>query len=247
VRVPSHVDYALRYPVGEAGGSPLPLTLLISGSAQVKPERLRAIETGARWQLWKKAALEIAAFQSSYAGLNAYQTPFALTPQAIGATLREGAGSIPVTSFSGRDAIARGGEITVHYDLTRGWRLLGSYSAAIQKSHLRPGSDPATTLDEDNSYPKHMAQFRSSWDLGRRWMLDAEVFKTGALQQAGRVVLPAFTRVDFRVERKLGERSGIYVNGQNLLRPSQQEFFGSTLYPAGRIGRSIAVGLRWER
>ena len=148
---------------------------------------------------------------------------------------------------NGRNAITRGGEISIHYDVNRRGRLVASYSGAFLTLGLPPGFSTDTLLDVAPYYPRHMAQVRSSWDLGRRWMLDAEAYRTGALHEAGRAVLAGFTRVDFRIERKLGERSGIYLNGQNLLHASQQEFFGNNLYVPGRISRSIAVGFRWER
>ncbi|MBK5294378.1 MAG: TonB-dependent receptor [Acidobacteriia bacterium] len=247
VRVPSHADYALRYPLGEAEGALLPVALLISGSEQAQPERLRAIEAGFRWQLWKRAALELSAFRNSFQGLHAYQTPFALTPQNFGAALRQGATSIPATQINGSDAVTGGGEISVHYDVTGSWRLLGSYSTALQTSRLRPSFNPETILPVTQYYPAHMAQFRSSWDLGRRWMVDAEVYRTGALKHNGEDSMPGRTRADIRLERKLGERSGIYVNGQNLLHRSQAEFVGNLFFPAGSVGRSISVGLRWEQ
>ncbi len=248
VRVPSHVDYALRYPLGEAQGNLLPIPLLISGSEQVKPERLRAIEAGFRWQPGKRAALEFSAFQNSFHGLDAYQTPFALTPQNIGEALQKGATSIPATVINGSDAVVRGGEISVHYDVTRGWRLLGSYSLALQTSRLRPELSPETNVNANQPYyPAHMAQVRSSWDLGSHWMLDAEVYRTGALKHNGEDAMPGWTRADIRLERKVGERAGVYVAGQNLLRPRQAEFIGNSSYPGGTIGRSIMVGLRWEQ
>lgn len=124
---------------------------------------------------------------------------------------------------------------------------MGSYSTALQTSRLRPGFNPETIFPVTQYYPAHMAQFRSSWDLGRRWMLDAEVYRTGALKHNGEDSMPGWTRADIRLERRLGERSGIYVNGQNLLHRSQAEFVGNLFFPAGSIGRSISVGLRWEQ
>ncbi len=247
VRVPSHVDYAVRFPIGASEGNLLPIPLLISGSNQVKPERLRALEVGFRWQLWKRAAVEVSGFQNSFRGLSAYQAAFALNPQNIVGALLQGATAIPARQVNGRDATIRGAELSVHLDVTRGWRLVGAYSTATQGQRLRPGFPPETTLTVDAYYPGHMAQLRSSWDLGRRWLLDAEVYRTGTLRNFGEKGMPAWTGTDVRLERKLGERASVYVNGQNLLHRRHAEFTSDLFYAAGNIGRSISVGLRWEQ
>lgn len=247
VRVPSHVDYAVRFPIGAAEGNLLPIPLLISGSSQVKPERLRAVELGFRWQLWKRAAVEVSGFQNSFRGLSAYQAAFALTPGNIVGALMQGASSIPAKQVNGRNGTIRGGEAVVHVDVTGGWRLLGSYSTATQSRKLRPGFGSDTTLDVDTYYPGHMAQVRSSWDLGRRWLLDAEIYRTGALANFGEKGMPGWTRTDVRLERKFGEHSRVYVNGQNFLHRGHGEYTSDLFYAAGSIGRSLSVGMRWEQ
>jgi outer membrane receptor protein involved in Fe transport len=253
VRVPAHSDYATRYPLTVARDIPLPFTLLLSGNEQVQPEGVRAIEGGARVRILRKSVVEAAVFHNSYRRLHSYQTPFPLNPSALARLLRPGGTNpatpptIPALLANSQEGASRGGEASIHYDVSRSWRLVAIYSGAFQNIHVRPGFDPAALLDMPRYYPNHMAQVRSSWELGRRWMLDTEFYRVGALRDAGGVRLPAFTRADFRLERKLGESSGIYLNGQNVLRPRQQEFFGSAPFPAGAIGRSIAVGFRWER
>lgn len=247
VRVPSHVDYAVRFPIGALGGNPLPIPLVFTGSSRVKPERLRAVELGFRWQLWKRAAVEVSGFQNSFRALSSYQTLFALDPENIVGALRQGTTSIPAVQVNGREATIRGGEVSVHLDVTRGWRLVGAYGTAVQGRRLRPGFSPETTLDVDAFYPGQMAQVRSSWDLGRKWLLDAEVYYTGVLRNFGQRGMPAWTRADLRLERKLNERASIYLNGQNLLHPKHAEFTSDFFYATGSIGRSVSVGLRWEQ
>ncbi len=255
VRAPAHTDYALRYQLGAFQGISLPVTLEISGSEKIRPEGLRAVEAGTRWQLWRKALIEVALYHNSYTRLNdTYQTPFLLDPRSLARFFPVPGGgtptappSIPLFLVNGRDATARGGEIEAHCDVHRRWRLAASYSAAFLSRRLRGGFDGGTTVNVSTYYPKHMAQVRSSWELGSHWSLDAEVFRTGALQREGSTFVGGFTRVDFRLERKLGERTSISLGGQNLLRRWQAEFPQEQIFPGGRIGRSITVGARWER
>ncbi len=251
VRTPAHYDYSLRYPVSSLSGVALPVLLQFTGSETIRPETLRGFEVGARWQVSRKTVVEAAAYHNSYARLNdTYQAPFPLNPSAFAGGATSPAGSaiptIPLILVNGRDATTRGGEIVAHYDVHRRLRVTASYSATFFSAHLRPGLDPASIVVVGTYYPKHMAQARASWDLSSRWLFDAEVFRTASLTSDGLPVVAGFTRVDFRLERKLSERLAISVNGKNLLRPWQKEFVGVALYPGANIGRSFTVGLRWE-
>ncbi|MBM3811457.1 MAG: TonB-dependent receptor [Acidimicrobiia bacterium] len=247
VRVPSHVDYALRYPLGASSGNLIPVPLLISGSEQVQPEKLRAVEAGARWQLGKRAAVEVTAFHNRFRGLSEYQTPFPLTAQNFGAALQRGQRSIPATIVNSRNAVLRGGEIVAQYDVMRSWRMAGSYSTAMRNSRLRPGYSAERILRQSPHYPAHMGQIRSSFDLRRRWLLDLEVYRTGELKHDGAKAAAGWTRTDLRLERRIGEQAGIFLNAQNLLHANHAEFAGEFSYADGKIGRSISIGLRWGR
>jgi outer membrane receptor protein involved in Fe transport len=227
--------------------------LMLTGNAQLQPERVRAVEAGARMRLWKKSVLELAAFHNSYKSLHCYQVPFPLNEESLRRFL-SGAGrnpgtpsTIPATLVNCQEGAFRGGEASIYYDVHRNWRLTGSYSGVFGDLRNMRALESPTMPRLNRAYPKHMLQLRSSWDLARRWTLDVEVYRTAMLADGGLPPSPAFTRADVRIERKLGESSGIYVNGQNLLRPRQQEFAGNVVFPAGTIGRSIAVGFRWER
>lgn len=246
VRVPSHLDYALRYPLMELQGVQMPLPILFQGSRNSRPERLFSVEAGARWQLWRRASVEVSAFHSGFTGLNAFQMAEPPTPERIALAILAGRTELTATRVNGLNAASRGGEALIHYDVARRWRILASYSAAQSSLTLRPGFTRESTFDLDQYYPKHMGQVRSSWELGR-WSMDAAVYRTGSLRSAGRELLGAYTRADLRIERKLGERFAVFASGRNLLRPWQQEYFNEVLIPPGEIGRNISFGIRWEQ
>jgi len=249
VRAPSHVDYALRFPLGAIANQPLPFTINFLGNGKARPESLRGVEVGTRIQLSSKTLLDVSAYRNSYSRLNdTYQIPLALDPQSLGAVLALGVPfSIPATEVNGRDITARGGEIEIHHDLRRWWRLTGSYSGAFLSTRIRPEFDPARIIPLTNFYPKHMAQIRSSWDLGRRWLADLEIYRTAALVDSGLSHQTAFTRADARLEFKLTDSASLSLQGRHLLRPWQTEYPGELLYPNRSIGRSFTLGLRWVR
>ncbi len=196
-----------------------------------------------------RTLIDVSLYRNSYTRLNdTYQVPFSLDPATIGAVLASGAPlSVSATQVNGRDISARGGEIEIHHELHRTWRLTASYSGAFLSTRIRPEFDPARILDLTSFYPKHMAQLRSSWDLSRRWLADLEIYRTAALVDASQSHQPAFTRADARLEYKLTERASLSLQGRHLLRPWQTEYPGESLYPNRSIGRSITLGLRWVR
>jgi len=125
--------------------------------------------------------------------------------------------------------------------------MAGSYSTAMRNSRLRPGYSAERILRQSPHYPAHMGQIRSSFDLRRRWLLDLEVYRTGELKHDGAKAAAGWTRTDLRLERRIGEQAGIFLNAQNLLHANHAEFAGEFSYADGKIGRSISIGLRWGR
>ncbi|MBM3724992.1 MAG: TonB-dependent receptor [Acidobacteria bacterium] len=253
VRAPAHTDYALRYLLGgpATGG----LLSTVSGNPSIRPERMRALEVGGRWQMNRRSLIEVALFHNRYDRLNgAYQAPFPLDRESVFRMIMSGAlgnpsalSPIPLVQVNGMTGTARGGEVSVHYDLSSRWRVSGSYGGAFLKTGLAKGIDRRRLTDLQTYYPDHQWQVRSFSDLGRRWSLDVEIARVGHIRHAGQLVVPGFTRADLRIERKLGAHTSLIANGANLLRPWQFEYPGETLYTGGLIGRSLSIGVRWER
>ena len=75
--------------------------------------------------------------------------------------------------------------------------------------------DPATTFATLSYFPKHQTQIRSSWELTRRWSAELVVQWTGALEAPNLSPVPGWTRADFRLARKLGERCEVSLDGKN--------------------------------
>jgi iron complex outermembrane recepter protein len=246
VRVPSAVDHAVRYPRDSLGTTQVPIPLLFMGEEAIRPERLHALETGSRWQLCRRGSIELSLFYNRFLGLHAFQTQVPMTPEGIGGALFSGLRIITGKFVNGLNARSRGGEVNLHFDVTRKWRILGSYSTALRAMSLSNGYQPRDTFEVDLYYPRQMVQVRSSWEFGR-WSVDAEAYRVDKLTEPGKIVLPAYTRVDLRLERKINDHVSMHLTGRNLLRPHQQEYITDVLFGAGRIGRSVSIGVRWER
>jgi iron complex outermembrane receptor protein len=252
VRTPSHADYALRFPSRVFQSQILPVTLLLSGNSVLRPEKLTAFDVGARWQASRKAALEIAGFYYFYKDGNGYHSPVALDAQGLyGVLLASGALTgasppvIPVSAANNYAGRNRGGEVTLYYDLLPNFRLAASYSALFEKQYLRPGLSPMENFSVPYYSPHHRVQMRGSWEPGRNWTLDAAISRQSRLPSNISPV-NAFTRVDLRVARKLGESFETFASGQDLLSSRRREFISDSLYPDGELKRSIQIGFTWR-
>jgi outer membrane receptor protein involved in Fe transport len=239
VRIPSHVDYTVRFPF-EISGSPLPVELM--GSDDFQPEVLNAVEVGGRFRIGKSWALDLTAFRHRYVGLYSFSIPYSSTgfPAIIAGI--SGAPAIPAITSNAMDGVNRGVEGVVHYDVRPGWQVSGSYSNLFAATSFRPGFNALNSFALESYTPKHQWQIHSSWTLHRNWNVDAALYRVGSLPGG---VQPAHSRADLRVGRRFGEMGEVFISGQNLLRPYERELAGEIIYTPGLVRRSIDVGFRW--
>lgn len=239
VRTAAHTDYAIRVSLLIPG---VALPIDVRGNEQFQPEVLNAFEAGARFQVHRKLGIDIAAFRHAYDGLYAYRLG---APTLAGGSVYPGLPAlvIPAITANGLDGTNQGVEVALHYDIRRGLDVSGSYSSLFVSTTYRPGLSAANTFTFADNTPEHQFQVRSSWDFARKWKADAALYWTGSLPGGA---LPAYSRLNCRIARSIGEFAEFSVSGENLLRPYQQEFAGNVFYPAGLVPRSVDVGLRWN-
>jgi iron complex outermembrane recepter protein len=240
VRTPCHVDYAVRTPMALPG---LPVVLMLQGNSAFRPELMNGFEAGARHQIRRRVALDIAAFRHRYAGLQGYTVPVGPDGRSP-VSLLPGSNllAIPLTNANAFDGVNQGVELTVQWELRKGVDVTASYSSLFSSSSLRPGFNPASTVAIAYYTPKHMWQIRPHWEFARWWSADLALYRA---QNFPGGVLGNASRLDLRLARRLGEYTEVSVSGQNLLRPYTQEMVGTVLYPGGLVPRSVEVGLHW--
>ncbi|MBS1875428.1 MAG: TonB-dependent receptor [Acidobacteria bacterium] len=239
VRTPAHTDYAVRFPVVYPGA---PFTIEMSGSPDLKPEVLKAMETGVRLHLGRAWAIDLAGFRHRYTDIDSYQIR-SITAADLAAAAAGLMPTISAWATNSRTGWNTGYEAVAMYQFRPNWQVSGSYSNLIEARRLKPGINPISIVSFGSYSPAHQGQIRSSWDFARRWSSDVTWRRVGELTCGA---LPAHSSVDFRIARRLGESAEFSVSGQNLLRPRQFEFVGSQLYPAGEVRRSIQAAVRWS-
>ncbi len=240
VRIPSHVDYTVRFPFVLAA---LPLPVQLMGSDDYQPEVLNAAEAGGRFRIGRSWAVDLTAFHHRYSGLYSFSVPLSATGFPTLITGITGGPVIPALTSNAMDGRNRGVEGVLHYDVRPGWQISGSYSNLFAATSFRAGFNALNSFALESYTPKHQWQVHSSWTVRRNWNVDAALFRVGSLPGG---VLPAHSRADLRVGRRFGEMGEVFISGQNLLRRYEQELSGELLYSPGLVRRSIDAGFRWN-
>jgi hypothetical protein len=111
--------------------------------------------------------------------------------------------------------------------------------------HLAPTSqDTISVSGAQGSSPVNAAQLRSHLALAHGLAWDASGYFVGRLTDP---IEPSYTRLDTGLSWDLGERIGLSLVGQNLLRGRHQEFVDSTeSAETTLIKRSAYAKVEWR-
>ena len=150
---------------------------------------------------------------------------------------------VPVQFANLLRADATGVEVSAHWDVTTAWQLRGG----VTTFHLAPHPDPASRDDVmavyDGDAPQLQWLVRSLLRIGRT-ECDLLVTHAGRLTN---LAVPAYTRVDVRMERPLWGGMSAAIVGENLSNRLHLEYAPSdTLQMATEVPRSVSVQLRWK-
>jgi iron complex outermembrane receptor protein len=236
-RTPSATDRALTFvtPVQVAG-----MTILggYVGNPDYRHETLVEAELGYRLR-FGAAAVEAALFQGAYRELPTSEPvgPVFVPTPAPGFVM------FANQSANLMSARTRGAEVNASWTPARVWRLTGSYSFLALTPRPDPTSRDTHALLVDGHAPRHQWQVHSLATLTPRLEFDLGVYHAGRLAV---LAVPAYTRLDVRVEYKLSERLALVGLGRNLVDARHPEFSGArSAFVASTIPRSGHLMLRW--
>jgi iron complex outermembrane receptor protein len=237
LRTPSLTDRDFRVNLDVLPGPGLPIVVAFFGSPEYRSEELVQTEAGYRVRIGSAAALDVTAFRGSYDGLSTVEP----LPPVIETT------PAPVHLLAGaafanlRTARASGVELNAHWMPLPRWQIEASYSFL----HLTAEVDPASldTGVTDGNSAAHQWDLRSTVTVRPGVQAGASVSRVGRLN---RLLVPAYTRLDARLEWRLNSRLTAAAVGQNLMTGSHQEFASPLLFLTSGIPRSARLDLRWE-
>jgi iron complex outermembrane receptor protein len=240
VRTPSLDDLGARinYAVfmGDHG---VPVVLGNVGNPNYLTEKLLSTEVGYRVEIATIASVDVTGFRSHYDDLKT------LEPLAPTFVTSPGPPHVSIVSQFGNQlqADTAGIEMAVHVKLTTAWGVDGSYTGFRYTPQLAATSGDTLAARGDAVAPVHQWQLHSAVNVGRT-EFDAAVFRVGALST---LIVPAYIRVDARVERRLSPQWSIEGSVQNLFNDIHPEFGGlGTPVVITSIPRSAALRARFS-
>jgi iron complex outermembrane recepter protein len=240
LRTPSANDLGIRVNyaafIGDRG---TPVLLGFQGNPDYHTEELRETEAGYRVTFGTTTSADVTVFRGHYSHL-VTQEPLAPAFEATPAPhLFVGA---ELANLSSADT--SGVEVAARWMPATFSQIDASYSRLSTTPSLDAAShDQAASLFDGNA-PTEQWQLHSAWWLGRRWQVDGSLFHVGRLRQLD---VPAYTRVDLRLEVKLSKVLTLVAAGQNLLDPAHAEFAnGNTGLTATLVPRTADLRLVWR-
>jgi iron complex outermembrane receptor protein len=241
VRTPSRLDQDVQFAILVQATPPPPIYFEILGNPKLKAERLIAYEAGYRAQINKNVYLDFTAFYNVYNDLQGYGPPFA----AVANTPPPPHLFFVLPYANVVEGHTVGTEIAPNWKITHWWQVRGSYSFLHMQLKDKPGfTDVGNLLSSYmGSSPSSLVGFQSLFNLPKHFELDETYRYSSALPaQAVR----AYSTLDVRLGWHAGEYLDFSVVGQNLLRPSHNEFGGDP-GPLVGIKRGIYGKITWRR
>ncbi|HET9576463.1 MAG TPA: TonB-dependent receptor [Usitatibacter sp.] len=183
-------------------------------------------EIGYRAQLSPSVNVSLTAFHQRYPNLRSAE------PTADGNV-------VFANGFEGRSSGVEGWGT---WRLMPWWRLTGGFTVMTETIRLRSGFTDVGGVTVISNDPRHTAQLRSSWDIGRAWEADLAVRRVGHVPNFD---IPATTVVDSRIAWRITPRVDASLVVQNLLDRDDVEFGAG---PDARVAfrRSYFLRLRWQ-
>lgn len=223
VRTPTRVDTDSRFlPVPASG------FVLIAGNPDFASEDVIATELGYRVQPLGSVFLDVTTFYNRYDHLRTLQaTPPPSAPLVIG---------------NSREAEICGAEISLTFQPTSWWRLIGNFTALHENFRLSPGVVDPTGGSLEANDPAHLASLRSSMDLPGNFTVDAMLRHSSSLTNPH---LDAYTDLDLRLGWQPAGHCHLVLVVQNALHPRHAEFPGAAAPSEVQRGGYVQLTLNY--
>lgn len=243
VRTPSRGELGFESGISVIPLQPMPALVVAYGSPGLQPETANALDAGYRME-FKRFSIDVTGFHYQYQKLRTFGLSL---PQLV-------SGAQPlllVAAYAGNQNVGRseGGEVSALLELTNRSRLTASYSLLSTEVHNNSASGSSLGLLVGAvTSPRH--QWQAAWqaDLPHRVQFDFWAAYVGSATSTavGQNIVPAYTRLDVRLSRKIFERGELQVGAQNLLDARHMEFLAELRTPVSEIRRAFYVRGTWR-
>ena len=225
VRMPSRIDRDFRVPAT----SPF-----IDGGPDFESENVIAYEAGYRARIGSQVLVSLAAFYNRYDDIRSVgPAPGAPAPLYIQNNL---------------EGHTHGLELDSTYEINPGWRVRAGYALLVESIQVKPGRVDLNNGLSETADPRNQFSLRSSWDLPRRFELDAGLRWVDELRVNGGgapASVPAYWEMDVRLAWRPLEDLELSLVGQNILHDHHREY-GAPSPTREEIERSIYAKVAWR-
>jgi iron complex outermembrane recepter protein len=182
--------------------------LVARGNPAFEPERLLAAEAGYRVQPSANVSVDITLFTQRLNGLRSQEAPASAPP-------------IPIVVGNTLNGRATGIELALTVQPMDWWRAHLAYTGqSVSITRDADSRDVGRGTSEAND-PPHQFALRNSFDLPRRFQLDARLRSVAALPNP---VVPRYTEVSARLAWRSASRVELALTGEDLLHSRHAEF-----------------------
>lgn len=225
VRMPSRIDRDLRVPISPP---------FLDGGPRFESETVIAYEAGYRARIGPRMLVSLAAF------FNRYDKIRSVGPAS--------AAPAPLHIQNNVEGHTHGMEIDTTYEVGPGWRLRAGYALLAESIRVKPGRVDLNNGLSEVADPRNQFSLRSSWDLPKRFELDAGVRWVDELRVNGGgapAYVPAYWEMDVRLAWRPAEKLELSLVGQNLLHDRHREY-GAPSPTREEIERSVYAKVAWR-
>ena len=231
VRTPSQAESDVR--LNPAPPFPLPPgSITILGNPNMLSEELIAYEMGYRIQPVNQLKIDLTAFYNSYDHLRSVEplAPGPISPTRIG------------NKFFGE---TYGAEIAATAQISKRWRVQGSYSNLEIQLHRKAGSrDASTERVVEGSSPQNQFSISSLLDLGWNIQFDSTLRYVDALPTPQ---IPSYVTLDLRLAWSPRPNLEVAIVGRNLLDDRHPEFSPTSIgTQQTEIERNVYATIVWH-
>jgi iron complex outermembrane receptor protein len=211
----------------------------IVGEPTFRSESVIAFEAGQRVEIGRRVSVDVSGFRNRYLHLSSAQPG---TP-----TLVPAGGSTPAYLFlpyfatNANHAQSYGLEASATWSAAQRWRLIGGYTWLHVNLDPYPGVQPGIYTPSQS--PDCQFDVRSNWDVTRKLQLDAALYYTGAIRDAGVAQhLRGDLRLGWRPSQKVEFSTGI----QDAFQPNHIELPSLLQGQRLLVGRNIYGAIVWR-
>jgi iron complex outermembrane receptor protein len=241
---PSLQDKDIEVPLNVGVEDGLPVIATLMGNPKFKPETVVAYELGYRRRIGSTLTLDIATFFNNnrrIQSLSSGSPSFEPTPSPH---IEE-----PLWYTNGFRARTGGVEATASWKPFLSLSFQGSYT--WMQAHTTQTEPGLISIIDSWSSPRNNFSGSASWNFAPQWSANSFVSYVGALPSVQSATsstseVPAYTRLDLNLARKVGRSLEFEVGGTNFLTPRHFEFADGTSFAVpAQVPRSAFVKATW--